>query len=344
MRTRSIISVLRRSGRLRRTSKRIKYTEALKSLKAYQNSKLVIEDVIDNVRHPKKSISKKCQLEGCGSVIRWEYLLRSKETNDTIVAGSTCVWVMLGLSEEEIKVFQKMEYSIKAFHDMLAWKSENEDVYDKLMKLKENNVWFYRPFWEEVDYCRLHPEDTDYIRNIDVDYEIQKHLKKLEKRSSVSKVIDKVKQASQIENKDPNYNLIVNKLKLLANKYLSDTLLQSMVLQVNTGRDLTDNQIHKVKALINLEYFYNTIKGTPKETAYNECDSFIITLFRDLVESRDIKIYYMDIQKVNTANGVRAMIVKYKRQFHDYLVEHDTDKAMLEYWKYYRIKHEIIMK
>lgn len=344
MRSRSIISVLRRQGRLRRTKSRIKYEEALKRLQAYQNSELQLKQVVDNVRYPKKSISKKCQLEGCGSIIRWEYTLESKITGERIIAGSTCVWVMLGLSEEEIKAFTKAEYSIKAFHDMLEWKSENEDVYEKLQQLKENNIWFFKPFWEEIDYCRLCEEDTQYIRDVDLDAELKRKAEKERTKSKLSSIVDNLKNSNNyVKERDPEFEKVVKSLDELHSKYPNDSLIHSMYTQASSGKVLSDNQIHKIKALTNKEYFLEKIKGTEEEVHYNHCDATIIHRFRVSSEARTIRIYYMDIQKINSVEGVKHMIVKYQKQFHEY-INNQKDPNIKKLWKYYRIKHEIVVK
>jgi hypothetical protein len=181
MRANSIIKMLNRYGRLRvLKNKRIKYKEALLSLKAYQNGELQIRKVIDNKFTPSRSISKNCQLEGCNHVIRFEYVMENKNdsTIPTYVVGSTCVRVLLGLSDDEFKALEKLEATVSDFHDMIVWRKDNMDVWKKLMALKQANVTWYRPFWEEVEFCRLHPEDEQYIRSLDVDAVIREDEKR----------------------------------------------------------------------------------------------------------------------------------------------------------------------
>jgi hypothetical protein len=154
---------------------RIRYDEALKKLQSFQNNDVKLTKVIDNVLYPNKSVAKgHCQLPGCNMAIRWEYLLENKDPDrgEGIWVGSTCVWVMLNLSADDIKKFEKYENSVKEFHEMIQWKNDNPDVWDRLMRLKEEGVEYYRPFWEEVAYCKLHIEDEEYIRTFDIDKEI----------------------------------------------------------------------------------------------------------------------------------------------------------------------------
>ena len=90
------MSILKRKKEKKR---KMKYVDALRALKAYQNSKLKLVRVIDNGLNPNKSISHKCQVPGCGMNIRYEYVLQSKETTEIMIAGSTCVWELLEMSK-----------------------------------------------------------------------------------------------------------------------------------------------------------------------------------------------------------------------------------------------------
>ncbi len=153
----------------RKKTQRIHYEQALEILKTYQSEDLCVADVTDNITFPDDSISGVCQVPGCGQKIRYEYVIENKENRDKLIVGSTCVGEVLGLDEEATKDFPKIEKSIKDYHRKVRWERDNPDIVKKLADLKDNDIRFFRPFWEEVDYAPLDDEDTNYIKNLDVD-------------------------------------------------------------------------------------------------------------------------------------------------------------------------------
>lgn len=378
MRTNSIISTLRRRRALRRsTSRRIKYAEALQMLKAYENGELKLDRMIDNKLNPSKSLSNQCKIEGCGQKIRYEYVLKSKVTDEQIIAGSTCVWVMLGMSDEEIKEFIKIETTIKDFNEMLIWRKSNMDVWNKLGELKAAGLEWFRPFWEEVEFCKLHPEDESYIRTVDVAVEIKASEERKARRQAMR--AGKVSQPSNstvvasgrnpfervlnslvgsnapVQTKpttqntpvntkkdDDGYKAILGMLATLVNKYPKNDTLVSIKSQADSGKTLTDNQLHRVKVEINKEYYETHIKGTPAEVEYNNCDKDIQELFTLAAQNKEMSIYMMDMDML-VSSKLLSMINKYRRQFHDKIIAKSDEKMKL-LWKYFRIKHQIIMK
>jgi hypothetical protein len=416
MRTNSIISILRKRRALRRrASRRIKYAEALQLLKAYENNNLKIKTLIDNKLQPNKSISNKCTLDGCGHPIRYEYVLVTIDTGIEKVVGSTCVAVMLDLSKEQIKEFSKIETTMKDFHDMLLWRKTNMDVWEKLQEIKKLNLEWFKPFWEEVDFSRLHPEDEDFIRSLSIDEAIKYNEDKkpivgntLKRTRGPNKpkvttptvtqtittppvtqtltpsvdpiivsngnpfeiILNEIMstvdtqtntqtntqtstQTSTQTNtppvdtqtqaqKEEQYKVLVGMLGDLCKKYPSSTLLASIKTQHESGKTLTENQLYWIKVWINDDYFQTKIKGTPREDDYNNCDKPIKDLFVSLVESKDIHIYMMDIDKLYTSKLV-SMISKYKRQFNEKILDMN-DINMKNNWMYFRIKHQIILK
>jgi hypothetical protein len=294
---------------------------------------------------------------------------------------------MLGLSEEEIKKFEKIESSIKDFHKMIEWRKNNMDVWDKLMQLKKSDLKWFQPFWEEVEYSPLCDEDTNYIRSIDVDREIQKEKDRLERKNRIknmgksintvgagvvdnpfSKLLDNIESNSSSKSSsssnssssnsnsnssnssnssnvvvDENYNKMLGLLDVLVRNNPSNDFLLSLKSQSDKGKILTKNQLNRIKVEVNYEYYRNTIKGTSSEVEYNSCDDDIKSLFRNYVDSKKIHIYYMDIDNVNSVGGIRDMIYKYRRQF-DTLINNGGDDKIKRYWKYFRIKNEIILK
>lgn len=338
MRKNSIISELRKKGRVRRLrSHRIKYSDALQKLKAFQNNKLIMIGMVDNNLSPNKSISNRCQVDTCKKRIRYEYKLMHKDTKDLIIVGSTCVGHMLDLSVSDVKDFTKVDKSIKDFHAMLKWKNDNKDVYDKTKTLEKLDIKWFTPFWEEIKYCPLHPDDTVYIQGIDMDKEIDRN--NLRGKSKVVTVTSSVKTINNTAVVNEHYGRILSYLEELFIKYPKDSALASMRIQVNVGKVLTDNQQYTIKCLVNQDYFKTKIKGTPQEVLYNSCDKDIVRFFQEKVSDKSVKIYFLDVDDLYTIK-VSALINKYKKQFDSLLLNTPKLKTL---WKYYRIKHNIIL-
>ncbi len=226
----------------KRRVKRIRYDQALEALKVYQNNELRILTVIDNNIFPEKSVSHVCQIPSCSQRIRYEYVMENKNNNEKLIVGSTCVWELLGLSQEEIKSFTKVENSIKDYHRKIKWERENPDVCDKIVKLKENKVNFFRPFWEEIGYAPLDDEDTNYIRGLDVDDVIYKESQKLlavqiAVESNRNRIINKSAPTPD------NYDDAINGLKQLSIAFPSNSFYASLLSWVENGRVLSKAQI-----------------------------------------------------------------------------------------------------
>ena len=277
MRTKSIVSIIRRYGlssKRLNPRNRIKYEDAIKGLKGYESSELKIAEVIDNTLYPRKSISCKCQIPGCNHKIRYEYVLENKISKDRIVAGSTCVWPTLGLSELEKKGFQKFEKAVKEFHDMIIWKDENKDVWDKLEKLKNADMTAYRPFWKEVEFCRLTDEDTAYIRSLDVDELIRKRDEKVARQEELRRMT-----AEQRAKEDAEYRKVVEGLNTLTSKYPDNGFYRSLETTVRAGYRLSPSQVRWVKAGCNKLWYEENIKGTPKDIM-DICEDIVAPLLQ----------------------------------------------------------------
>ena len=125
---------------------------------------------MDNKSQSFLSTSGHCQVPHCGQKIRYEYHVKNLKNQDApiLVVGSTCIGELFGLSDAELKMFNQAEKSFRAISDMIAWRTENIDVCDKLADLKKDNVVVFRPFWEEIEYQALDEEDTEFIRNVNV--------------------------------------------------------------------------------------------------------------------------------------------------------------------------------
>jgi len=356
MRTTSIISQLRNNRRLNRRLKnsRIRYEDAFNALTAYQNSELKIDNVIDNKLTPSKSIANHCQLVGCGMKIRYEYVMKNKIDGTIKVVGSTCVWVLLEMSKEQIKEFVKIENSIKDYHDMIIWRNDNMDVWNKLEELKAADASYYKAFWEEVEFCRLHPEDEEYIRNVDVAYAIKRDqdykAARFGRRTAVQNNLPETfkdvttKNCESITGEtDEGYKKVVETLKTLIEKNPKNDILKSMKLQEQNGKVLTLNQIHRIKVEALKDYYETKIKGTNEQIIYNDCDKKVVDTFQELVNKKEIRMYSEDLETLKDSKQVVHMIRKYKKQF-SLELEKTNSKELNKLWGYFRIKHEIILK
>lgn len=266
MRTTPIITIIRKYGL---TSKRlnpknrIKYEDALRLVKQYENSELKIDSVIDNTRKPTHN-GCHCGLPGCGQRIRYEYILKSKDAgNDTeLVAGSTCVWPTLGMSELQKKEFFKLDTAIRDHYALLDWKDANKDVVDKLERLKAIKANYYKAFWEEIETAPLLDEDTEFIKGVDLAKEEEKAYYK-EKFENLEKEA---------------YNKAVAYIPELRSYYKTNTFAQSLCSAVEAGRKLTGNQFRWLKVLINRMWFDNNVKGTAYDFS-NTCEDMLKAVF-----------------------------------------------------------------
>lgn len=260
MRTKSIISIINRYGvNSRRLSPKckIKYEQAIEAIKQYESADLKIADVIDNYITPKKSVSCKCQLPGCGHRIRYEYILEDKKSGDRMVAGSTCVWPTLGFSEIQKKEFNGYEKIIKEHSEMVLWARENPDIIDKLDTLKREGFMKYRPFWEEIEFSRLHPEDEEYIRNTDVDKLIEDREEKKRLREEYLRATKEERERTEKE-----YSKIITSLEDLVNSDPNNRFYSSLLTQHKQGKRLSQKQIRCIKVSANKRWYKENIEGT----------------------------------------------------------------------------------
>lgn len=272
MRTTSIISIIRKYGlssKRLNTKNRIKYEDAIKGLKGYESAELKIADIIDNTLTPRRSVSHKCQIPGCNHNIRYEYILENKMSGDRIVAGSTCVWPTLGFSELEKKEFKRFEKALKDYHDMLTWKEENKDVVDKLMKLKEADMKYYKAFWKEIESCRLTDEDTEFIRSLNVDDLIRRRNEKARKVEELRRMT-----VEQRKKKEEEYEKILEGLQKLLKRCPDSRFYKSLDNSVKAGYRLSDRQIACIKNDCNKVWYEDNIKGTDKDII-KECDNIL---------------------------------------------------------------------
>ena len=169
MRDSSIISIIRRYGlHSKRLDPRcrIRYQESLDDLSAFSSGSLKLMNVIDNVRDPHSSISGKCMVPGCGKPIRYENHLMDVSTGKIVACGSGCCCRLLGLSKLRAKNFRNIETALKEKAELEEWKKENPRTVEKLKKLAEYDLPFYRPFIGEMETCALTAEDTRFINGV----------------------------------------------------------------------------------------------------------------------------------------------------------------------------------
>lgn len=279
MRTKSIIYIIRRYGlSSKRLSPkgRIKYEDAIKGLEGYENSELRIADVIDNVLFPHKSVSCKCQIPGCNHRIRYEYVLENKESHERFVAGSTCVWPTLGLSELQKKEFLTFENVVKEYHDMIQWRKENPDIIEKLEKAKQAKLNQFRPFWEEIDHCRLMEEDEEYIRSTDIDKIIRAKEENDRKRDEYRRMTEEQRRRN-----DEEYQKVLDGLNSLVEFYPDNDFYKSLQSTVSHGFRLSANQVRYVKIGCNKRWYEKNIKNTPKNKMYDDCEKILGHVFSE---------------------------------------------------------------
>jgi hypothetical protein len=317
MRTTPIITIIKRYGL---TSKRlnpknrIKYEDAINGLKGYENSELKIADVIDNVRFPHKSISCNCQIPGCNHKIRYEYVLEDKKTKEQLVAGSTCVWPTLGLSELQKKDFLKFEKAVKEYHDMLAWKDENPDVVEKLALLEKEGFTYYRPFWNEIQHCRLTDMDTDYIRNTDVNKMIQQR----EERKQREEAIRKEREERERQYRE-SYNKVLKGLESLTQAYPENAFYSSLARRVDLGVRLSDSQQRYIKIGCNKLWYETNVKGKAID-----CWDTVEDILKDTLSNMN----YLFPSEAEVARINKEM---------------ETEERQIRFaWTVYKVKHELV--
>ena len=281
MRTTPIVTIIRKYGL---TSKRlnpknrIKYEDAIKSLEAYQNSSLKIGKVLDNTRQ-KTHNNCHCGIPGCGQRIRYEYLLvpKNDENGPELVAGSTCVWPTLGLSEVQRKDFLKADTIIRDHYALLDWKDNNPEVLERLEKLRENNVVQYKAFWEEIEFAPLLDEDKEYILKLDIQGEIAK-VKYQEYLNNVSR---------------EEYDKAVSYVPELRDYYKDNFFAQNLCFRAERRLKLSGNQFRWLKVLINRMWFDKNIKGTSKDMS-STCDTILKDMFDFVGYTGDV-----DLEKIH---------------------------------------------
>lgn len=330
MRNKSIISIIRRYGiSSRRLSPRcrIKYEDAIKGIKAYENSEMKIADVIDNVLNPSKSVSCHCQLPGCGMKIRYEYILENKLSHDKLVAGSTCVWPTLGFSELQKKEFRGFEKAIKEHSEMIEWSNEHQDVIDKLNRLKAENFTYYRAFWEEIEYSRLTDEDTTFIESVDVDKLIQEREDKKRKAEERKRQYEAYLKATEGERKrmKEEYDSVIKGLDSLVSAHPDNRFFASLKKQVERGNRLSSRQIVCVKNSVNREWYNTKVKGT-KFDIMDKVDAMI----NPILEKNGISFKKGELDLGESLKEA------------DKLISGLCDRAYSFAWNLYKVKYQLV--
>lgn len=322
-RTVSLIYLIRRYGLSpKRLNPKypIKYEDAIKGLESYESGELKIVDMIDNVLYPHKSVSDHCQIPGCNHPIRYEYVLENKLTHERIVAGSTCVWPTLGLSEIQKKEFITYETVVKEYHAMLEWRNNNPDVVEKIEKAKQANLYRFKPFWQEIDHAALLDEDTEYIRNTDID-KIVAAKEEADRKANEWRMMSEAER----EKRRQEYQRVVDALKGLYDSNPNNEFYASLQAQVCRGRRLSDKQVRCIKVACNKKWFNDTIKPNPNKMAvYDICDSLVAPVLAQHQVGTPKDMPSKLIQTINTV--VQGM-----------------DKRMQLAWNCFKVKYEIVM-
>ena len=171
MRETSIISIIRRYGlnsKKLSADYRVRFRDTLKDLSLYSNDDLELVEIIDNEANPELSQSDRCMVKGCRKHIRYEYHVYEKNTDNLIICGSNCCCTLLGLSKLQQKSFKSIEAALKEKKELEDYKKNNPDIIEKLEKLNEYDLPFYKPFCEEIKVSALTGEDTEFIRSLNM--------------------------------------------------------------------------------------------------------------------------------------------------------------------------------
>lgn len=326
MRTVPIFKIIQRYGLTSRRlspKNRIKYEDAIKSLKGYENADMAIDEVIDNCWKPEKSMSHHCQIPGCGQRIRYEYVLKDKRSEKKLIVGSTCVWHTLGFSELDKKQFDSLDKAVREHGLLVTWKAENPDIVDKLNQMRAENLTYFRAFWEEIEYCRLTDEDTEFIRNVDIKAEIDKRNKAEERRKKRMEYRRQLHSipvsAYSFDSEDDGYKRVISSLETLASENPGNHFYYSLLMQ-SKKRRLSDNQIFYIKRDANKRWYEKNIKGTDKD-----CMSTCV----DVVES---KLNDWNINLYHTKDSVEDVERRFKSEGEDVKMA----------WRLYKVKHELV--
>lgn len=324
VRTRSLVSIIKKYGwslkRKWQKKNRIPYKEIVRNLLQMEKNELQISEVIDNYLYPEKSKSKHCQLDGCGQRIRYEYVLKSKKTDEEKIVGSTCVWVVMGFSEVEKVRFGKLDNAVRDYFSAQQWKKEHADLWSKLERLKNENFTEFTPFWEELDYVALCQEDTDYIAQIDVDSLIKVREEKRRRDAEREAELKRIWKANKEEREriDAEYTKVINALDSLITLYPNNTFYPDLKKRSLLYR-LSPRQIKCVKVDYNKHWYNTKIKGTKFDLPDFE------TIVKDFAAKCSIVLGSLGFEK----------------QISDAIKFAKSSKLDLA-WKIYRVKHEIV--
>lgn len=312
MRSTPIVEIIRKYGlnsKRLNPKNRIKYEDAVKLVKQYDSSDLRIDDVIDNTRKNSHNHCH-CGIPGCGQKIRYEYILVPKGdyegTDKEIVAGSTCVWPTLGMSELTKKEFLKLDSVIRNHYELLDWMDNNKDVVEKLNKLKENEVFAFRAFWQEIESSPLLKEDTEYIRNLDIDKELD--------RVMFNKVLSKIS--------DDEHKKIMSYMDELESYYSDNNFVLNICRRVKHYPyfKVTGNQFRWIKVSINRMWYDKNIKGTANDL-YDTCESVMQPILD--------RFGYNGRCDFDAIKGIDEYV-------------NNTDKSMKYAWVAYKCKNAVI--
>jgi hypothetical protein len=232
-----------------------------------------------------------------------------------MVAGSTCVWPTLGLSEIQKKEFLTYEKVVKEYHDMLQWRQENPDVVAKLFRMKSEKLNQFRPFWEEAEHCRLMDEDTEYIRSTDVDKIIKARDERERQKAEYRRMTEEQRRKSNEE-----YQKVLEGLETLRNKYPENHFYASLSATAKNYR-LSKGQIRCIKIGCNKLWYEEHIKNTPKNQVYESCDEILKSVLSEQGYQKD------DLDSVKHMNEWVA-------------TQNPTIKLA---WSLFKVKHEVVL-
>lgn len=139
--------------------------------KVNHSADIKIIRVIDNVKTPELSVSKKCQCNTCNKRIRYEYII-SKDKEE-IAYGFNCVCDVMGLNAAKVKQLKKVsdimakEAEINDWLDKMGtykeYKVSNRKVIEKLHELHKSGLLVFEPYYIISKIEPLCEDDLKYI-------------------------------------------------------------------------------------------------------------------------------------------------------------------------------------
>jgi hypothetical protein len=202
---------------------------------------------------------------------------------------------------------------------MLQWKKDNPDVVEKIEKAKQANLSQFRPFWEEITHSALLDEDTEYIRETNIDQIITAREERDRKAREWCQL-----SLQQREEQKAEYQKVLTALDALVQANPENHFYASIKALSDRGIHLSDKQIRCIKIDTNKHWFESYIKpSASRMEVYNTCETYIMPI---------ITQHY-----INDPLNMPSSIIKNLNS-----IIHEMDKKTQLAWSCYKVKHELV--